>query len=662
MPRLRNKQSSKPTALPADADTRSRPAAWTVAALLAFFIGIVYLPSAHVPFIFDDIICIVQNESITQLWPLFGVEKAGPLNPPPEHPTSGRPLANLSFAVNYSFGGLNPTGYHVLNIAFHYFNAMLLWAITRRTLRLPYFDGRYGRSAEWLALAVAALWALHPLQTEAVIYATQRTELMMAFFYLATLYCSLHYWQLNPLPSNEVFGERALNEARKSRLRNRWLSLAIFSCLCGMASKEVMVSAPLIVLLFERTFLAGKLKTALRHSWPLYIGLASTWLLLAGLTLAGPRPDSAGFHLGIPPHVWWLTQSRIFFLYLKLVVWPWPLLIHYELPYATELAEAWIYVVPLLLLGILTLVLLWQNRPVGFLGTWMFAVLSPTFVVPVVTEMAAERRMYLALAPCVLLFVIGGYRLAQLIVRYGKDEQQPSRSFAPLGASIVLTILLALLFCFVNVSRLAAYENEMTLWLEVLKSQPKNSRAHFYLGTVLEAQGNPALAIEQYQEAIRLDPNPTQAHYRLGLLLNKKGDYSEAAAQFAEAARGLPQKNANMFNAEAVALFMAGRTDEAIKIYRRIIDFDPNFWPAYRNMGTALQKAGEFKDAVQAFESALRLNPQAIDIYNDLANSYLRLNQKAQARVALERGLNLAQTAGDTENIKKLSDALQANR
>src|SRR4029079_14674738 len=139
----------------------------------------------------------------------------------------------------------------VVNIVLHFLCAFVLWGVVRRTLRLPYFRHRFETTAGWLALAVALLWALHPLQTEPVIYATQRTELMMAFFYLATLYCSLRYWALLLLPLGEGRGEG------ESRQRVLWLLVAIVACLCGMASKEAMVSAPLTVLLFERTFIAG---------------------------------------------------------------------------------------------------------------------------------------------------------------------------------------------------------------------------------------------------------------------------------------------------------------------------------------------------------------------------------------------------------------------
>ena len=246
--------------------------------MLGFLITAVYGPAVRVPWVFDDRATIFSNDSILSLWPLVGTSTPGPLNPAAELPTSGRPLVNLSFAINYYFGETNPAGYHVVNIAIHFFSSLLVWAIVRRTLWLPYFGGRYKRTGGWLALMVALLWALHPLQTEAVIYVTQRTELMMACAYLATLYCCLRYW--------------AADGTSKTTL---WLSLAVVACLAGMASKEVMVSAPLIALLFDRTFISGSLANALKRSWRLYAGLAATWVLLIGLNASAPHKDATGF-------------------------------------------------------------------------------------------------------------------------------------------------------------------------------------------------------------------------------------------------------------------------------------------------------------------------------------------------------------------------------
>src|SRR5204863_2298660 len=151
---------------------------------------------------------------------------------------------------------------------------------------------------------------------------------------------------------------------------------------------------------------------------------------------------------GVPAYEWWLTQSKVFFLYLRLAVWPWPLLIHYQLPYLKNLNDAWMYVVPLLLMGIFTLVLLWRNNPLGFLGTWFFAILSPTFAIPVVTEMAAERRMYLALVVPVVIFVIGGYWLAGAIFqRREVDLKSGSHLSAQLLAIGAPSLVIALTFC-----------------------------------------------------------------------------------------------------------------------------------------------------------------------------------------------------------------------
>ena len=143
-------------------------------------------------------------------------------------------------------------------------------------------------------------------------------------------------------------------------------------------------------------------------------------------------------------------------MYLKLVVWPWPLVIHYEFPYLTTFASGWMYVVPLVALIFTVLVLLRLNRPVGFLGIWVFAILSPTFFVPIVTEMAAERRMYLPLAALVVLFVVGGYQLAEPVVRRWLGERQSPGSVRMLHLMTVLPVFVICLAFALGVSKACA--------------------------------------------------------------------------------------------------------------------------------------------------------------------------------------------------------------
>ncbi len=367
------------------------------ACVLAASICAVYGPAVDGPLVFDDLTTVSGNPSIRQLWPLWGSEKGGsPLNPPDLNPIHARPLVNLSLALNYHFGGLDPRGYRIAHIVVHLLSALLLWAIVARTLRLEFFHGRFATVADPLGFAAALLWSLHPVDTESVVYVTQRTELLMGLFYLATLYCSLRYW-----------------DAARRLPRGVWLLSATLCCLAGILCKETMASAPAMVLLYERTFLAQTFRRAVGRSWPLYLGLALCWIPALALNYHGPRTPLAGFGLGVPAHIWWLTQAKVVFLYLKLAAWPWPLVIHYEIPYLTTIAEAWPWVLGAGALFAAGIVLAWRRSAVGYVIVWVFAVLSPTLVIPLVGETAAERRMYVPLAALVPLLVVGLYATLQ---------------------------------------------------------------------------------------------------------------------------------------------------------------------------------------------------------------------------------------------------------
>ncbi len=369
--------------------------------LIGGALAAIYGHAIDSPFLFDDTSGIIKNSSITRLWPLVGdTERPGPLNPAKNLPTSGRPLVSLSLALNYHFGQLNPVGYRVFNLIIHLLSALLLMAIVKRTLCLDYFGGRFDRASGPLALAVALLWAVHPLQTEAVEYVTQRTELLVGFFYLATLYSSLRYWA-----------------AGSPAGRTTWLTIAIVAALAGMASKEVMVTAPVIVLLFERTFVAGSFSprmadiVALVRRLVLNLGLFG----LSSITTCRSR-GCRGFRSRIARSRLVAHANQGALVYLKLTVWPWPLSIHYEIPYLETLGAAWPWLVgPVRSWFLPPYIFLAAQGGLGFVGAWVFLILSPTLVVPIVTEVAAERRMYLPLAALITLLVAGGYWLAQQV-------------------------------------------------------------------------------------------------------------------------------------------------------------------------------------------------------------------------------------------------------
>ena len=379
-----------------------------------------YANSFSGAFVFDDLSTIRFNPAIRSLGAVWRQHSALGLT------TSGRPLAALSLALNYAISGTNAWSYHAFNLAVHLLAGLVLFAVVRRTLagsgRIEY-PGKGDIQPDPVAVAFAAalLWTLHPLQTESVTYIGQRVESMMGLFYLLTLYCFIRGAGAEAAFAGTLAGGKAAG-----RRRRFWFGLSWLACLFGMLSKEVMVSAPLLVLLYDRTFVSGSFRGAWRRHRGIFAWLAATWIPLAcAVALTGNRGGTAGFGASV---AWWryaLAQFPAIAHYLRLCFWPHPLVIDYGSDLAIQAASVApsAIVLAALLAGVAFALV---RRPaVGFLGVAFFAILAPSSsVVPVATQVMAEHRMYLPLAPVVVLAVIGFYRglLALLGTGGGADE------------------------------------------------------------------------------------------------------------------------------------------------------------------------------------------------------------------------------------------------
>ena len=407
------------------------------------------------------------------------------LLPARETPIAGRPLASLTFAVNYAFNGLDVRGYHVVNIALHVACALLLMLIAGRTL-----DAN-------LAFAAALVWAVHPLNSEVVNYISQRTESLMAGFYLLTLYAAI----------------RAKDERGSG-----WAMTAVASCVAGLACKESMVTAPVAVALYDRVFLFDSWKAAVRRRRGLYAGLAATWILAAILIAAGPRAGVAGFSSGVSPWTYLMNQAVIITGYLRLTVWPDALVIFYGWPEALTAADVVPYLVFIAALIALTAIGLWRRPALGFLGAWFFLTLAPaSSIVPVATEVGAERRMYLPLMALAVLAVIAvDYVWKRLPIR----RQLP----VPLVAAVAVAALLA----GVTVARTREYASPLTLSRTVVERRP-GGVAHHILAEQLAAAGQRDEAMRHLRDAVA--QGNSRARFLLGRLLAEQGSYPEAVQQ-----------------------------------------------------------------------------------------------------------------------------------
>lgn len=660
-------------AQPTERSWSKTAAPWIVFGLLAAAVVAVYAATTDAPLIFDDVPCIENNPSIRQLWPPVGTkEEPGPLRPPQDFNTAGRPLVNLSFALNVALGGLAqpeavglvpkviPFPFHVFNMLLHALTATVLWATVRRTLELDFFAGRFTRVAGPLAFLVALIWALHPLQTEAVQYISQRTELMMGFCYLSVMYGSLRYFT-----------------AADSASQRRWLVMTTLIGMAGMACKEVMVSAPTMVLLYDRTFVSGSFVRAVKRHWPLYLGLLAGWGVLLPLNIGGPRSASAGFHFDVPAHAWWFTQCKVLFLYLKLSVWPWPLVIHYEFPYMKTVAAAWPWLLAVAGLILLTLWLVWRRTAAGFLCVWVFAILSPTLIVPIITEIAVERRMYLPLVAPVSLIVVGGYSLLQSLAnRPGANKASVLPPRWPLMLTSALVVVCSLGFAALDVRRLAAYEDPLTLWQDAYHHQSDNYFVHVNYGIELMNQDRPDEAIEQLEMAIAMDdydaahiyavmgkahlmakrrekakeclekalkirPDFPEAEGNLGIVLLR--EYGDVAGAMPHLQKSLEARSDSLEirHGMALALINSGRSAEAIEWLEPVVQRKPNMAEAHRDMGLALGNVGKPHEAAAEFEAALRLEPNSAELHQYLGMALLNSGKNQKAIDELEQSLRL---------------------
>jgi tetratricopeptide (TPR) repeat protein len=566
----------------------------------------VYSRTFSVPLLFDDTDAVAGNPTIRHLSTAFW--------PPPGTTASGRPILNLSLAVNYAISGTAVWSYHALNLAIHVFAGLTLFGIVRRTLA-----PRAGPAASLIAFSTALLWTLHPLQTESVTYISQRAESLMGLFYLLTLYCFIR----------GIHAERAdASGPRAGRASWVWFALSVATCLLGMATKEVMVSAPLIVLLYDRTFVAGSFREAWRRHWRLYVTLATTWLLLAGLVASTGwnRGGTFGFDVRITPWAYWLTQFEAISRYLWLSVWPHPLVFEYGTFWVSRPTEVALYAMVVVVLVVAVLVALWRRLAMGFLGAWFLAILAPTSVMPGRVQMIVEHRMYLPLAAVMTLAVMG---------IHAAFRRRSWVAFAALALGLGL----------VTARRNEDYRSKLSIWSDTVAKRPNNMLACFNLGVIwAQMPGRLNDAIAQFEKVLRMCPDDAEAHNNMGLACAlTPGRLNGAITQFEEVLRlkpGFAEVHNNLGNAWAR---MEGRLDDAIAQYEVALRLKPDYAEAHNNLGIAwAQMPGRLNDAIAQYKEALRLNPDYAEAHANLGLAWAQMPGRLNDAIAqFEEALRL---------------------
>jgi Flp pilus assembly protein TadD len=568
-----------------------------LAALLIVVSGaLAYANSLTGPFIFDDRRAVLDNASIRQL--------STALRPAAQTPVAGRPIANFSFAINYALGEHEVEGYHLWNIGVHILAALTLFGLLRRIA--PWAaspssertaDDR--QTANGLAFIAATAWLLHPLNTEAVDYITQRTESMVGLFYLLTLYAAVRAWSVRP--------------------SWHWEIAAVAANLCGMATKESMVTAPLMVLLCDHVFAFPSFKRAFTERRRLYAGLAAGWILFAVLARVTPFFAAKGFASHVSPWTYLLNQPPVILRYLRLSIWPRSLLLDYGGPRALTLTEVWPSALLLVALLGLTVVGFVRVQKLGFWGAWFFITLAPaSSILPIPTEVGAERRMYLPLIAIIVLIVWVAWRLGFV------------RRAWPVVAGVVLLGLAAATF-----ARNAEYRSGVSIWQTVLDRRPSSS-AHTNMAVELVGAGQVDEAVKHLWIAAPDDP---EAKHMLGSALLERGQVHEAAVQLEGFVRSNPD-DVHIVQAReelALALSRDDRSADAIAQLRLVVAAAPAYVLGRVNLGNLLSSSGDFAGAVAEYSQALRAQPNNLFAARNLGMTLAAADRLDEALAALRQ-------------------------
>ncbi len=613
-------------AVPAPSEAPPRRAAWRWLAPACLILAVVlaYANTLPAPFLFDDTGAILENPTIRRL------DSLAIFIPPADgSTTTGRPVVNVSFALNYAFSGENVWSYHALNLAIHAAAALTLFGLLRRTfaclqLKLPAFN------REAAAFAAASLWALHPLQTESVTCIAQRTESLCGLFYLLTLYTFARATGVGghvPVPAR----------------RRLWFLVSLTVCALGMATKEVMVTAPVLVFLYDRTFVARSFLAAWRARRVYYVALAATWLVLLALLVlnSGARGASAGFALGVSPWDYLLKQCEALVLYLRLSLWPHPLVLDYGTALPRSLAEVWWQGPLVLALLAATLWSLVRRPMLGFAGAWFFLILSPSSsVVPLVTQTMAEHRLYLPLAAIIALLVVA--------VQVGCGVRAPA-----------LLAVLGLAGFTVTLARNHHYRSAVTIWGDTAAKLPANPRAHHNLALALHHAGRPAAAHEHFARALALDPAYVSAHYNWAVALLAETRIAEALPHLAATVRLAPD-HADAHRQLAHLAEQAGRLADAETHFNAVLRLASDDLTAHRRLGLLLARAERLTPAAEHFRTVLRLQPSDADAHANLGNVLLLAGRPRDAIVCYEASLRLRPADARTrENLQLAREALR---
>ncbi len=568
--------------------------------LLVVLGAAIYSNTLRSPFVFDDGPSITRNPAITDLDNFFinstGYDK---------YPT--RFLGLLTFALNYRIGGLDPFGYHVVNILIHILNSLLVYFVAAGIFRSP-FLGKVssGETSRGVSFAAAVLFLVHPVQTEAVTFIVQRLTSLAAMFSLASLHLYARY---------------AGSENPRSWGGRAGYALSVLSCLAAMKTKEITFVLPVIISLYDLFFLEGSARKRILRLSPYLLAMAVIPLSLVNVseplgTLLSSVGSVTRVQTDLPRWDYLLTQISVVATYVRLLFLPVNQNLDYDYPTYHSLLTPRVALSGLFLL-LLFGVAAWaylrskreggaEHRVISFGIVWFFISLSvESSLIPIV-DVCFEHRLYL---PSVGAFL--SVAMAGSMVLRRRDRKVRA------GALVLAVAALSV----ATYQRNSVWKDDLTLWRDTVAKSPGKARPHYNLGNSLYMRGRVKEAIGEYRSAIRVDPVYADAHLNLGVAYAFLGVVEGAQDALEEAVRLKPNDAETRYNL-GLLYSNKGWNDRAIVQYEKALSLKPGSAKILNNLGIALAEAGRVDDAIGRFREGLRINPGDRELVRNLGNAH----------------------------------------
>ncbi len=618
--------------------------------VLLILVALIYSNVLGAPFIFDDIKYIVENDFIRDLSNFYSL-------------SGTRYLTFLSFALNYAAGGLSPAGYHLLNIALHALNSILVYLFVRGLIKsLASSVGQEGADGNegvpcapgagfGLAFMAALIFAAHPIETEAVAYISQRFASLAAFFYLL---CLVSYVRSRLAIIN-----------RKSPAAIAFYVLAFIAGLLAQKSKETAFTLPALIILVEFLFFQQG-RFSLKKSAPALPFLALFAIIpmdLLSLTGGGPGGIAGKLRLlqleelaTLSRHDYLLTQFRVLLTYIRLLFLPFAQNGDYDYTlYHSFFSPPVLFSFVSLLVvfaGALYLALRFarSGRIFGLLAAfgvlWFFITISVESSIIPIKDVIFEHRVYL---PSAGVFLSLGALYFYLVDRgAGALRRGRGRAMSIVIAPLVIVLVLSVL----TYRRNRVWGSDIAFWTDVVSKSPQKARGYNNLGNSYYNKGRVKEAIEKYKKAISLKKNYYEAYNNLGsalLALNRPG---LALGYFRRALELRPDYTGALSNM-ALGLVALNRPGEAIGYARTALALRPDLAAPHNALGMALVDSGDMERGIYHLREAARLNPASGGLANNLGLALLRAGRGDEALMMLKKAVNLEPAnKGFRENLK----------